>query len=80
MSRQTRRLADDIELLRVTDEVAEFATALVASGGVPEAAGADVVHFALAAVNGISLGSKTAAADTRMRLVRQCRYDGCLAL
>ena len=46
-------LLDGIELLRITDEVAEFATALVAGGGVPEAAGADAVHVAVAAVNGI---------------------------
>lgn len=46
-------LLEGIELLRITDEVAEFATALVAGGAVPEAAGADAVHMAVAAVNGI---------------------------
>jgi predicted nucleic acid-binding protein len=46
-------LLDGIELLRITEEVTQFAQALVTGHAIPEAAAADAVHVAVAAVNGI---------------------------
>ena len=46
-------LLDGIELLRITEEVAQLAQALVTSHAIPDAAAADAVHVAVAAVNGM---------------------------
>ncbi len=46
-------LLDGISLLRVSEEVAAFAQALVERHAIPEVAAADAVHVAVAAVNGI---------------------------
>lgn len=46
-------LLDGISLLRVSDEVAALAQALVERRAIPEQASADAVHVAVAAVNGI---------------------------
>ena len=46
-------LLDGISLLRVSDDVAALAQALVDHNAIPEAANADAVHVAVAAVNGI---------------------------
>ena len=46
-------LLDGISLLRVSEEVAAFAQALVERHAIPQVAAADAVHVAVAAVNGI---------------------------
>ena len=46
-------LIDGIELLQITDEVAAFAQSLIDLHAIPAMAGADAVHVAVAAVNGM---------------------------
>ncbi len=52
-AQQRLALLEGIALLRVSDEVAAFAQALVTRHAIPEVASADAVHVAVAAVNGI---------------------------
>ncbi|MCA9324699.1 type II toxin-antitoxin system VapC family toxin [Candidatus Saccharibacteria bacterium] len=72
---------ENIELLKITDEISAFAKALITGHAIPEVAVADAVHVSTAAINGIDYlltwNCKHIANAQRYEAIREiCREQG----